>query len=140
MAYQCVCRNALGNADAVVRLYRKFIHIGFFATLNTAKLGVIHLLEIHPAVSDEGEMNEVYQDSDQQDGRGECQYKEFIERVYKAITIFIFACTYCKQLQRNRITKSRLATGDPQPTANYIQSKPRQLLAGQRRRGNLATL
>jgi hypothetical protein len=25
MAYQCVCRNTLGLAEAVVRLYRKFL-------------------------------------------------------------------------------------------------------------------
>lgn len=85
MAYQCVCRNALGNADAVVRLYRKFIldSLQLWIRLNWV---LYNFLEIHPAVSDEGEMNEVYQDSDQQDGRGECQYKEFLERVYKAIT------------------------------------------------------
>ncbi|XP_046451650.1 hemicentin-1-like isoform X1 [Daphnia pulex] len=46
MAYQCVCRNTLGIADSVVRLY-----------------------QIHP-VADDGDMNEVYSEADQQDGRG----------------------------------------------------------------------
>ena len=30
MAYQCVCRNTLGLADTILRLYRKLLHFLYF--------------------------------------------------------------------------------------------------------------
>lgn len=67
MAYQCVCRNALGTSDAVVRLYRKLWTA--VQPISYKSIALNYFAEIH-SVSAESEMNEVYQDSDQQDSRG----------------------------------------------------------------------
>ncbi len=79
MAYQCVCRNTLGIADSVVRLYRtsqlNFIFIFKCSIQEFLYFICIYLFfflcseEIHP-VADDGDMNEVYSEADQQDGRG----------------------------------------------------------------------
>lgn len=72
MAYQCVCRNTLGIADSVVRLYRtsrlNLIFI-LFQMFNSRISFYLYWEEIHP-VADDGDMNEVYSEADQQDGRG----------------------------------------------------------------------
>lgn len=69
MAYQCVCRNTLGIADSVVRLYRNLtlFYFIFFECFVENEIIFECNLEIHP-VADDG--NEVYSEADQQDGLG----------------------------------------------------------------------
>ncbi|XP_045030063.1 neurotrimin-like isoform X2 [Daphnia magna] len=94
MAYQCVCRNTLGIADSVVRLY-----------------------QIHP-VADDG--NEVYSEADQQDGLG--GGKEQLSSTWDAEKSKDESSTKRLAVNKHASAKTQLAVGGRSSSAVDISS------------------